>query len=244
MDDVGALALAGLAVAVLAGAGTQRVTGLGFALVSSPFLVLLLGPFEGVLLSNVLGAAASLVVWAQTWRATQVRRLVLLALPAVVAVAPGAWVARELPAAVLSVLVGSLVLVALALVLAIRPRGGDGGWPGGVLAGAASGFMNVTAGVGGPAVTVYAMAIRWPHAPFVATVQLHLVLVNAASLTLKGWPRLPAAVWLVAAVALLAGVVAGHLLARRVPPQRARTAVVALAVVGAAAAVVDGVLAL
>jgi uncharacterized membrane protein len=92
---MGGLGITGLAVVglvVLVGAGTQRLTGLGFALVSAPFLVLLLGPFTGVLLANALSLATNLVVLAQTWRAVQVRRALLLAVPALIAVVLGAWV--------------------------------------------------------------------------------------------------------------------------------------------------------
>ncbi|HYH33464.1 MAG TPA: TSUP family transporter, partial [Pseudonocardia sp.] len=109
MVDPGVAALALLAVAVLVGTGTQRITGLGFALVSAPFLVLLLGPFTGVLLANTLSLTTNLVVLAQTWRAVDVRKALLLAVPALAAVMPGAWVARTLPAPLLAIIAGTLV---------------------------------------------------------------------------------------------------------------------------------------
>lgn len=235
-------ALTALAVAVVAGAGTQRVTGLGFSLVSSPFLVLLLGPFEGVLLANALSLAVNLVVLAQTWRAVEVRRALLLAVPALLAVVPGAWVAQRLPAPVLSVLVGSLVLLALLASLLVQRARVLRGRRGAVTAGAASGFMNVTAGVGGPAITLYAISTGWQHRAFVATVQLYFALLNAGSLLVKGWPQLPPSAWAVAALALTVGMLAGHRLAAVVPPQRARAAVVALALAGSALTVGKGLL--
>ena len=106
VENLGALGLVLLALAVMAGAGTQRLTGLGLALVSSPFLVLLVGPFTGVLLANALSLVANLVVLAQTWRAVEMRRALSLAVPGLLAVAPGAWVVRNLPAPVLSIAVG------------------------------------------------------------------------------------------------------------------------------------------
>jgi len=133
--DAGWLASLGLAAAVSVGAGTQRITGLGFALVAAPFLVLLLGPFTGVLVVNVLGVAASVLVLVQVRRDVDLRRGVLLSAPALVAVVPGAWVARHAAPAVLQVLVGGCVVVALLVVLGTgrrsdaRPRPGPGGRP-------------------------------------------------------------------------------------------------------------------
>jgi uncharacterized membrane protein YfcA len=235
--DPGVLTLILIAVAVGVGAGTQRITGLGFALVSAPFLVLLLGPFTGVLLANVLSLAANLVVIAQTWRDVEVRKALLLAVPAVVAVAPGAWVARVLPAPLLAITAGSLVLVAIIAVLASKRARVLRGTPGAVTAGAVSGFMNVTAGVGGPAISLYSLSTGWPHHSFVATVQLYFVLLNGASIVAKGWPTLPLAGWILACGALVIGTVAGHRLARLVPPDRARTLVGGLAILGSAATV-------
>jgi uncharacterized protein len=235
--DPGVLGLVLLGVAVLVGAGTQRVTGMGFALVSAPFLVLLLGPFTGVLLANALSLATNLVVLAQTWRAVEVRKALLLAVPAVAAVVPGAWVARTLPAPLLAITTGGLVLVALLAVLASERARVLRGTPGAVTAGAASGFMNVTAGVGGPAISLYGLSTGWAHASFVATVQLYSLLLNAASIAAKGWPGLTPDTWVVAGGALAVGAAAGNRLAGFVSPDRARTLVAGLAILGAAATV-------
>ena len=243
--DAGWLASLGLAAAVSAGAGTQRITGLGFALVSAPFVVLLLGPFTGVLLVNVLGVAASVLVLAQVRRDVDVRRGLLLSAPALVAVLPGAWVARHTPPDVLQVLVGGCVVVALLVVLWTGRRSDARpvtGTAPALLAGAASGFMNATAAVGGPALTVYAVATRWPQHAFAATAQLCFTVVGAASVAAKGLPSLPVTDWVVAAAALAVGLGVGTLLAARVSPTTARTAALALALVGSVATVVDGVL--
>ncbi|WP_448641616.1 TSUP family transporter [Geodermatophilus sp. URMC 63] len=247
--DAGWLPSLGLAAAVALGAGTQRITGLGFALVSAPFLVLLLGPFAGVLVVNVLGVAAAVLVLAQVRRDVDVRRGLLLSAPALLAVLPGAWVARHTAPAVLQVLVGGSVVVALLALLVIGRRSGarGGSAPGTgpgpvVLAGAASGFMNATAGVGGPALTVYAVATGWPQRAFAATAQLCFTVIGAATVAAKGLPSLPVVDWAVAAAALAAGLVAGTALSTRVRPSAARAAALALALVGSLATVVDGLL--
>jgi uncharacterized protein len=245
--DAGWLPSLGLAAAVALGAGTQRITGLGFALVAAPFLVLLLGPFAGILLINVLGVAASVLVLVQVRRDVDVRRGLLLSAPALVAVLPGAWVARNTAPALLQVLVGGCVVVALLVVLVADRRSDTGpgvaaGTAPAVLAGAASGFMNATAGVGGPALTIYAVATRWPQPAFAATAQLCFTVIGSASVAAKGLPSLPAADWVVAAAALAVGLVAGTALSARVAPAAARTAALTLALVGSVATVVDGLL--
>jgi hypothetical protein len=128
----------------------------------------------------VLALTVSLVVLGLTWRDVEVRRVLLLALPAAALVPVGAWVARRLPAAMLLVLIGTLVVLALFAVLAsdrARVLHGPGG---AVAAGGLSGFMNVTAG-GGPALVLYGVSTDWEHRSFVACLQMYLAILNLAS---------------------------------------------------------------
>jgi uncharacterized membrane protein YfcA len=232
-----------LPLGVAVGAVTQRVTGIGFALVAAPLLVLVAGPFDGIILSNLLGLIVCAVVLASTWRDVEWRRGLLLAAPALAAIPVGAFVARTMPGPLLLVVIGTIVLLALGLVqLSARARilHGTGG---AVVAGAASGFMNVTAGVGGPAMVLYAVSSKWEHRRFVATFQFYSVMVNAASLLSKGGPHLPASALALSVGALAVGLVLGELLSRRVPAEKANRAVVLLAMAGALATVVKGVLA-
>lgn len=232
-----------LAVAVLAGSATQRITGLGFALVSSPFLVLIVDPRQGVLLANLLSLVTSIVVLWMVRRRVDVRRAVALAVPALLLVPVGAFVTTQIPVRTLYVGIGVLVLVALAVTVTIAGRGLQAR-PGPVItiaAGAASGFMNVTAGVGGPAITVYAIATRWEQAGFVATAQLYFVLLNTGSLIAgRGLPQISATAMVVSLTALLIGTMIGQRLNRRVPLHRARQAVLVLAAAGAVATMVKG----
>jgi len=249
--DPGAFAPVGLAVAVLLGAATQRITGLGFSLVASPFVVLILGAFTGVLVINALGIATSALVLAQVWRDVDVRRALLLAVPALLAVVPGAWVAQHAPAAILQIVVGACVVVALLAVYAVDrhpprraldpPAGiARSRWPAAWAAGTASGFMNAAAGVGGPAVTVYAVATGWQHRAFAATAQLYFFVVGGASLLAKGLPSMPVHAWATAAGALAAGLVVGRILHRRISPGTARNAAVMLALLGGVVTLAKG----
>ncbi|GAA2415616.1 sulfite exporter TauE/SafE family protein [Actinomadura vinacea] len=231
-----------VSLGVLVGAGTQRVTGVGFALVAGPLLVLLLGPVEGVRLVNLLSLLSSMVVLPTVWREVEFRRVARLAVPALLVLPAGAWIARNVPGAPLMIAEGVLVLTALYGLhrfnapRALQGRAGETG------AGAASGLMNVTAGIGGPAITLYAAATRWEHKSFVASMQLYTVLVNAGSIAAKGWPQLPYRTLAIAAACALAGVALGHKLEHRVSRERARRAVLAIAALGGVTAILKGVI--
>lgn len=232
-----------LALGVFAGASSQRITGLGFALVSAPLLVLVAGGYDGVLLANLLSVAISAIVLVSTWRNADLRRGLLLAVPALAAVPLGALTASALPEAPLMLVIGALTVLALStVVFSSRVRFPEGR-TGALSAGAASGFMNAAAGVGGPALVAYAMSTRWDHNRFVATSQLCFLVSNGASIAAKGLPTLPLSQLATAVAALTAGAVTGHLLAPHIPRHAARRAVLALALTGSAATALKGALA-
>ena len=237
-----AWALAGMMLSVMLAAATQRVTGLGFALVSAPLLVLTTGPISGVLLANLLSLVTNLIVLAQTWRQVDVRRVLLLIIPALCLVPVGQVVAHHLPATVLMIGIGGLVLAALAAVRMLRRTALFRGPGGAVAAGALSGFMNVTAGVGGPAITLYAIGSRWPHYSFVGSMQLYFAILNTGSIIAKGLPQVGTTALAAALSALGLGLILGHFAARRITPERARAAVLVLAVAGASGTILKGVI--
>ncbi len=222
---------------------TQRVTGIGFALVASPLLVLVAGPFHGVVLANVLSMTVSLVVLAMTWRDVELSRGLLLTVPALAMIPLGATVAKRVPGPLLMVVVGVMVLIALAAVQLTARARILRGVSGTIAAGAASGFMNVTAGVGGPAIVLYALSTNWNHRKFAATFQLYALIINVASLVAKGGVRLSATTVATCVLALSIGLYAGHLLSSRFDGAQARRIVTALSALGAAAIVAKGILA-
>ena len=237
--------LAALAAAVLVGAVTMRATGMGFSLVASPFLVLALGPFQGILVANVCGTASALLNLSQVHRDVEWRRARWVTPAGVVGVVPGAVAVHYLRSPVLAVMVS--VVVILGLTFSVIGR--DLALPNSpVVAGAgglASGFMSVTAGVGGPGLVVYALATQWSHRRFAATAQVHFAVLGIASLAMKGAvPSLRPTGWLVLAGALGAGLVAGNLLARRIDGAKAMRGVIVIAAVGAFLALIQGVRAL
>lgn len=236
-----------LVVLVVVGAALQRITGMGFALVVGPFLVLLVGPLPGVILVNVCGALSSLVILTRLWRRVEWRRYALLAPPAVVAVACGALVLDELPAAGMEVVVGALVIAGMTGSLLASRAPTARGPAAAVVAGLVSGAMSVTAGTGGPAIAVYAVASRWDPRAFAATVQPYFVTVASASvvaklsLTSAALPPLSTGIWIGIVASCLGGIVVGDLLAPRISVRSTRVALVALAYVGGTATLVRGI---
>jgi uncharacterized membrane protein YfcA len=230
----------GMMSSVLLAAATQRITGLGFALVSAPLLVLTSGPVSGVLLANLLSLVTNVLVLAQTWRDVDFKRVLLLAIPALCLIPVGQIVARDLPPAALMLGIGGLVLAALAAVRWLRRTTVFTGPGGAIAAGALSGFMNVTAGVGGPAVTLYAIGTRWAHASFVGSMQLYFAMINTGSILAKGLPQVSTITLVGTFAALAIGLAIGQVLSRHISAERARTAVLVMAVMGATATVLKG----
>lgn len=234
--------LAALGGVILIGAATMRATGMGFALVVAPFLVLVLGPFEGILVTNVCGTVSAALNLSQVHRDIDWRRARWVIPAGVIGVIPGAYAVRTLPTAILAIGVSIIVLIGLAFTV-IGRRIALPNSP--VVAGAgglASGFMNVTAGVGGPGLVVYALATRWEHTKFAATAQVHFAILGIASLAMKGAvPQMSLAGWVVTASALILGLFGGNLLARRIKAQSAMRLVIVIAGVGAILALLQGI---
>ncbi|MFS0894945.1 sulfite exporter TauE/SafE family protein [Microbacterium sp. 179-I 3D3 NHS] len=236
-----------LAIMVV-GAGMQRITGLGFALVASPFFVLLLDPISGVFLVNVCGVVVSAALTVRSLAQVEWRRWAILAASAILGIIPGALLLIVLPVAWLDILVGALIIAGLISSLVVRSRLSPDHVPPLVAAGALSGVMNVTAGVGGPPLGIYGVLTRWDHRSFAATMQPVFLTIGSMSLAAKLWlspggiPGLDIWMWVAVAAACLAGMVIGELLSRVVTPRVARSLLVALALVGAGTVLVRGIL--
>jgi hypothetical protein len=236
-----------LLVAIFAGSVLQRVTGMGFALVAAPFIVLIAGPVTGVILVNVCGALTSATVLLRVFRHVEWKKYFLLVPAAFLGIVPGALVVQNVPAPWLEVFVGGTVVAGLATASAL----GSSAWrPGGkalLAAGSVSGFMNATAGVGGPALSVYALTTRWRQTEFAATMQPYFLTIGIASIAAKliakpsSTPDIPIGVWALICGAILAGLFAGDFFARRTGVQTARRLMLILAYIGSIATIVRGV---
>lgn len=231
------------------GAGLQRVSGMGLGLVTAPTLSLVLGPVAGVTLSNVAAVAAALVLAVVMRQHIDWRRFRGVAPLLVVGSVVGALVVRTADTAVLDTVLGATVLVAIAAALGLQRHLNATGRLPALASGALAGFMNTTAGVAGPAMTVYAVASRWGHRSFAATLQPVFLLANLASIITKalagaGPPAdvVPWWAWGVAVAGVPVGIVVGTVLARRVSLRTARTVALTVATAGGVVALVRGVL--
>jgi uncharacterized protein len=234
--------IAAVAAAVFAGAVLQRLSGIGFSLVAAPALALICGPRSGVTLTNLLAIVVALVVFATSAGRVDRAKARILIPAGLLGVLPGTLLFRLLPLGQLEIAVGTITAVGLAAVLfASRLRTTARPVITGC-AGLASGFSAAAAGAGGPALTVYAVVTSWPQPEFVATGQLSYATQGAAALAIKGFPSVPGAWVGAAAAAVLCGLLAGHLAARRIDSARARRVAVAIAALAAVATVVKGIL--
>ncbi|WP_030208752.1 sulfite exporter TauE/SafE family protein [Streptomyces sp. NRRL S-87] len=226
-------------VVVLA-ASVQWLTGMGFALIAVPVLVLVLGPVQGVVLANCAAGVISIVGLAASWRRVRIGAMVPLVIAAACTVPAGSWAATRLSEPVLLAGIGSLVTLAVALILGGARAPALTGTGGAVTAGAVGGFMNAAAGVGGPPYSLYALNAGWPIHAFVPNAQFYGIAVNAFSVAANGVPRLSGPAWAVTLAALATGALTGRALAPRVRERDARRLITALALVGGISVLAKG----
>ncbi|ACQ78514.1 protein of unknown function DUF81 [Beutenbergia cavernae DSM 12333] len=237
-------------LAVLVGASMQRSAGMGFAMVAAPFLVLLVGPLPGVLLVNFAGFTTSALILTRVWRDVSWRRIAVLVPSSLLGIVPGAFLAGAVDSSVLEIVVGAMVLLGLSLALLFHGGSQVSGATPLVLAGAGGGLGSVTAGVGGPAMSVYAILSRWDQRTFAATCQPFFMATAAGSALVKlgtgtaVLPSFPAGVWIGIGACLLLGLLVGEWLAKVLAQSTARRLMLTLAYVGSITTVVHGILAL
>jgi uncharacterized membrane protein YfcA len=144
-----------LAVVVLVAAYVRGFAGFGFALISVPSLALLLPPSEVVpaLFLTSLGSAAHLVP--RVWSNVHWRSVSWMLLGAVAATPVGVALLSAIPAAEMRIAIALVVLVTAVLLwqgfaLQVVP-----GRAPAFATGIASGFLNGSAGIGGPPVVLF-----------------------------------------------------------------------------------------
>jgi uncharacterized membrane protein YfcA len=230
-------------VTTAAGAFAQRVSGLGFSLIAAPSLALAVGAHDGIALVNLLAIVVAASVFAPSVRNVDKAKAAILVPAGLAGVVPGAIVFQLLPADSLQIAVGAVTGLGLIAVSVTSRLHAAPSLPVTAAAGLTSGFTTAVGGAGGPALTVYAVATRWPQAQFAATAQILFALQAAAALGFKGVPHLPLS-WLGATIAAaLAGLACGQLLAHRVNPDSARRVAIVVAALASVVTVIHGILA-
>ena len=216
-------------------------------MVVAPLAVLLLAGGEGVVLTNLVGAAGgALLLWSVPDQ-IEWARLGLLAVSTVIGALIGALIVGSLDVAVFRLAVGILLTLAILgslLIGRLSLHVTAPGWA--LLAGGATGTLVTISGIGGPPMSIYAVASDWPHRRFAATMQPYVAfssLIGAGAVLLvepTALPDLPGWMWAAVGAALAAGLVGGSVLSRIVSESTGRAIVVTLGLIGAASAIASG----
>ncbi|MGW9551497.1 TSUP family transporter [Citricoccus zhacaiensis] len=242
------LVLAAVA-AILIGSTLQRLSGTGVGLVVAPVLALLMGPALGVFVTNSTTVVSGFLIMLAVIRDVDWKRYLLFLPMALLGAVPAAFMVRELDAGWLNIVIGAVVLVALALTFGtpsvprIRSRFLT------AAAGAVGGFLNTSAGVAAPAMVMYSRFARWDQRSFAATMQPTFMTMGIFSVATKlavgatTFGQLPPW-WLfpIIVVTVVVGIRLGAWLAGKVSLGTARTVAITLAGLGGAVAVVRGLL--
>lgn len=171
---------------VALGSCLQRVSGMGLGLIGGPILTLLLGPVQGIMVINVMAVVNALLTTYSMRANVDWKKFLSIAPVMVLGAIPAALLVANIDSAVLLVLVGTALLVALGVVTFGKKFVPEMNGIGPALsAGVIGGFTNTLAGVAGPVITVYAQAARWPQAVYAATLQPCFFVGGLFSVTTK-----------------------------------------------------------
>lgn len=240
------LTLVGL---IVIGSAAQRISGLGFALMLAPFLAVLLGPHQGVMLINLFGFISPALIMLQVWHRIDWKRFYELAIPAIPASILGVGATAILQPGVMGIVIGAVVMVGLLIAMFFRSQGKpyDSNFFRYSI-GAATGFSNAVAGVGGPPLTAYALISHWSQRTFAATIQPLFLVVGVIGFfgkliaTPEQMPQMPVWAWVACMIAILVGMWLGTVLEPRIKEVHVRNFVIVIALIGAVVAMVQGIL--
>lgn len=238
-------------VAMLIGAAGQRMIGMGWGLVVTPAVALVAGPLAAVLVVNLYGAIACIIIVPRVWHDIDWKRLIWLLLPAIAFMVPGLLIAQSLDTDLLKLIVGVIAVVGVIVTVTATSTSRHIDGPGVRLAaGSTIGLLNASVGMGAPIVGLYSLVSHWHDKTFVATMQPFWALVSGIIVAIRpfvapeGSPAWPLWAWLVLCIPVVAGVLVGNRLAHLVNRTVVRWSIITLSVLGGAALIVTGAIAL
>lgn len=174
-DLVTVLAVVGI---VALSAWVQSLSGFGFALVGVPFIAMLTDPLTAVVAATMLGTVYSAGAALHQRSRVDWGALRIVSITAVLGMPLGLLLARRVSPAVLSLVIGVVVIV-FALMLARAPAGPATrplGTHGAAVAGVASGALLTSTGMNGPPLVFALKARGLDQFRFRATLQATFVL--------------------------------------------------------------------
>ncbi|MCU1600617.1 MAG: hypothetical protein JWO22_1326 [Frankiales bacterium] len=232
-----------LVLLIAAGATAQGISGIGFGLICGPVLVSTLGRTDGVRVSVFFSALINLGALAREHAHVAWRSAIGLLLPAVIATPLLALALDQVPSRAAQVIAGLAALVgASALAAGLH-------WPaahsrrGMVGAAVVSAGMNDAAGIGGPAVALWADNAGWSHEKTRGTLQVYFLALNTVAMVTLGVPQQSSGRYGEMLAALVGGYLLGGALSRRTPPALARRVTLALAGAGGVVVLVRALIA-
>jgi uncharacterized membrane protein YfcA len=101
--------------------------------------------------------------------------------------------------------------------------------------------MNVTAGIGGPAIALYARNAEWPATAMRSTAQVYFLGLNVVALASLGLPHVAGGLLAGCVVAIAVGLLVGGAVVRRVAEPTARRLTLGLAAAGGAVVLVRSI---
>lgn len=226
----------------------QRLTGIGFAMMLAPFLVVMLGPHGGVMLTALLAVIGPSMMIPQVRREIEWPKLAIIAPAALVVMPFFGWLAATTPQGPLYIIVAVLVVLGLSASLVVSRIHAVAEGPGAqALTGLGVGGGVILAGVGAPAITIYAVLSRWEIRSFAATMQPLWALMSIGGFLTKlifsgnELPSMPWWFWLGSLAAILVGMRIAAAARLWITDQAARRLVIILAYLGAGLSLFTGV---
>lgn len=225
----------------------QSVSGFGFALFSVPLLAVLAGPQEAVAIAAVLGTLTTARQLALFRRAIHWRLAARLSGAACFGMPVGLVILLVLDADLLRILIAvSVVVFAIAVWRGVTFS--NDAWGVDVVAGFISGVLNTSVGTNGPPLVLSLQGRGLEPDPFRGTIAVVFAVTNVVTVVLLAWKgKITAEVLVLSTVgipALVAGMVVGRRLQRRLDPAHFRKWVLVLLFASAAVAVVTSILSL
>jgi uncharacterized membrane protein YfcA len=237
-------ALAAGALIVAAASFVQGLAGFGIGLVALAFLPFLITPTDAVVLMTLYATLFCGVIFVPLRRDFHLGGVDMLLVGSFLGTPLGVWVLATVSASLLARLIGSVLVLIVALEWSgLSPHRLSGrGW--GLAAGILSGIVGGAVGTPGPPAIVYMAAQGWGVRTIKANLQAFLVVNQLVILAGYWWAGLlTGTVWRLAAVfalPALAGLLAGMRLFDRVDPVRFRRLVFVILLASGVALLVRG----
>jgi uncharacterized protein len=223
----------------------QGITGFGFALVAAPLLSLLLTEKESILLIVLFFTTPiNFYLFLRYKKYVQFKLMRRLILPALLGVGVGTLLLPVLPAGVLTILIGAISLY-LAFTMLIGYKLKTSFEKAVNYAGVASGFFNVTTGLGGPPIVLLMAQQKAKKKQMLGSLATFFLALNVVSIagivmTMKISDRLPGII-LAASPAALIGLLIGIAINDRINDKHFQRFVLGLIVVSGSLALYKGV---